>query len=160
MTRTIAACAALLLLAATPPAAAQMHISNGQKTTTTQGVSPQPGMPAGNETPPRGFVKSVTPVTGCLDQLPPEEAAEVRARYLKPYQECQRRLHSHALKKAKAGAETQEAEGAKPAESPRNFVRVQKDAAPAKQAPIIGLKGDNIPDKAEKGEKAPFGYNR
>ena len=159
MTRMIAALAALLVLTAAPQAGAQMHISNGQKTTTTEGVSPQPGMPTGNETPPQGFVKSVTPVSGCLAQLPPEEAAEVRARYLKPYQECQRRLHIHALKKVKAGAE-EDTEDKKQAESPRNFVRVQKDADPAPQTPIVGIKGSNIPDTAEKEQKTPNRYNR
>ena len=159
MTRTIAAIAAALLLSAGMPAAAQMHISNGQKTTTTQGVTPQPGMPTGNETPPQGFVKSVTPVSGCLGQLPPEEAAEVRARYLKPYQECQRRLHMHAVKKAKAG-DAAESEDSKQAEGPRNFVRVQKEADAAPQTPILGIKGSNIPDAPEKGEKTSGSYNR
>lgn len=155
MKKTITIAATALWLAALSPAVAQMHISNGQETTTTKGVSPQPGIPAGNETPPAGFVKSVTPVSACLDQLPPEEAAEVRARYLKPYQECQRRLQIHAIKKAKAGEEAESKEE-KQAESPRNFVRVQKDTAPA-AAPIIGIKNSDAPEKRE---KAPDFYNR
>lgn len=159
MFKTATALVAVLVLAAAPLAAAQMHISNGKTTTTTEGVSPQPGMPTGNETPPRGFVKSVTPVTGCLDQLPPEEAAEVRARYLKPYQECHRRLQINALKKAKAG-DVKAEEGDKQAESPRNFVRVQKDAEPAAKTPILGIKGSNIPEAPEKAQKSSGGYNR
>jgi hypothetical protein len=155
MKKTIAIAAAVLLLAGAHTLSAQMTISNGQQTTTTQGVSPQPGMPAGNETPPAGFVKSVTPVSGCLDQLPPEEAAEVRARYLKPYQECQRRLQIHAIKRAKAGKES-ESEKQTQAESPRNFVRVQKDTAPAAE-PVLGIRGSNIPDIKE---KTPGNYNR
>ena len=52
MKRTIAIAAAVFLLVGAHTLSAQMTISNGQQTTTTQGVSPQPGMPAGNETPP------------------------------------------------------------------------------------------------------------
>jgi len=155
MNKKIAAAVAALWLTALSPAAAQMHISNGQQTTVTEGLSPQPAMPAGNEMPPVGVVKSVTPVSACLDQLPPEEAAEVRARYLKPYQECQRRLQIHAIKRAKAGDQGDSGEEKK-AESPRNFIRVQKDAAPA-AAPIIGLKNS---DAAAKRGKTPDLYNR
>lgn len=155
MKKTIAIATAVLLLAGAHTLSAQMTISNGQQTTTTKGVSPHPGIPTGNETPPAGFVKSVTPVSGCLDQLPPEEAAEVRTRYLKPYQECHRRLQIHAIKKAKAVKEG-ETEKQTQAESPRNFVRVQKDAAPT-APPVIGIKASNIPDKKE---KTPGNYNR
>lgn len=147
---------AVLCLAVLSPAAAQMHISNGQKTTTTQGLFDAPVMPSGNEPPPQGFVKSVTPVNACLEQLPPEEAAEVRARYLKPYQECQRRLQIHAIKRAKAGAKDDE-HAPEQAESPRNFVRVQKDSRPAPAAPIVGAKEGSMPVKRE---KTPDLYNR
>lgn len=156
MKTTIAITAALLMLAGLQTTSAQMHISNGQEATTTKGVAPPPGIPAGNEPPPAGFVKSVTPISGCLDQLPPAEAAEVRARYLKPYQECQRRLQINAIKKVRAG-ETDESEKEKQAESPRNFIRVKKDDSKTVPEPIIGIRGSNIPEKSE---KTPDDYNR
>jgi len=65
----------------------------------------------------------VTSVDACLKQLDPDEAAEVRRNYQRPYQECQSRLAEKLSKKktAKAGA----AQKGPEAESPRNFVRVQ-----------------------------------
>ena len=50
---------------------------------------------------PGGGMRTVTPINKCLDQLPEADAIEVRGNYLKPYQECQRRLHS--LKRTDAG---------------------------------------------------------
>lgn len=75
-------------------------------------------------TPDTGMqVRVVTPLKECLDQLPPEDIADIRQNYLKPYQECQRRLADLRHKKATAGEKEPAA-----AVTPRNFIRVQPDA--------------------------------
>lgn len=151
--------AALALAPVSAPA--QMSISDGKTTTTTKGVEPTAGipapptMPSANEPVIGGQMKTVTSVKSCLDKLPPEEAAEIRLRYSKPYQECQRRLHSQAIQKAKPVSE-EDMQKPAVAESPRNFVRVQKTTTPPKM-PILGIKGSNIPEKSE---KKPSNFNR
>jgi hypothetical protein len=74
---------------------------------------------------------TVTSVQKCLDQLDPADAADIRARYVHPYQECQKRLRLKLEHKkqaeAKAAAETPVAP------TPRNFVRVKKAAPEEKQ---------------------------
>lgn len=148
-------------LALAPVAAfAQMSISDGKTTTTTGGVAPADGMtpptmPTGNEPVIGGQMKTVTSVKSCLEKLPPEEATEIRLRYSKPYQECQRRLHSQAVQKAKPASE-EDMQKPAAAENPRNFVRVQKTTTPPK-LPILGIKGSNIPEKSE---KKPSNFNR
>lgn len=103
-----------------------------------------------------GHTTVVTSVKTCLDELPPADAAEIRSNYLKPYQECQRRTQALSVKRLKAGDEEDKPES-KEAESPRNFIRVQKDTTPGK-APVIGIKGSNIPDATP--ARAQDKYNR
>lgn len=142
------------LICAAPPAQAQMSISDGTTTTTTKGVEPAPGlpappaMPAANEPVASGQMRTVTSVKSCLDKLPPEDAAEIRLRYSRPYQECQRRLHSQTLQNAKP-ATAEEIQNPVAAENPRNFIRVKKSTTPP-AAPILGVKGTNIREKSEK----------
>jgi hypothetical protein len=66
----------------------------------------------------------VTSVQKCLDQLDPADAAEIRGKFVQPYQECQRRLTAKLEKKkqeeAKAATETPVPV------TPRNFVRVKQ----------------------------------
>jgi|GEM_PF-1958449 len=103
-----------------------------------------------------GHTATVTSVKSCLDELPPEDAAEIRRNYLKPYQECQRRAQALSVKRVKAG-EDAEKPTPKEAESPRNFIRVQKDTKPEK-VPVLGIKGSNIPDA--KPASTQDNYNR
>lgn len=65
---------------------------------------------------------TVTSVEKCLSQLPPAEAAEVRARYVKPYEECNNRVmaNTRAQKTYEAGKQQE----ALTPETPRNYVRV------------------------------------
>ncbi len=129
---------------------------------------------------PSGGMRTVTPISKCLDQLPEADAIEVRGNYLKPYQECQRRLHSlkHSGaddaktggKKARskkaatdgedAGEEPESKKAPAPAEDARNFVRVRKDDSPRRPASY----GDAATPEAPKnpprqGNRAPL-YNR
>lgn len=105
---------------------------------------------------PGGGSRTVTPISKCLEQLPEADAIEVRANYLKPYQECHRRLQTlkrteaadkaaekagsnkkSAKKSDPADSEEEDAEAAQdpgPAEDARNFVRVRKDTSPRQPA--------------------------
>jgi hypothetical protein len=66
----------------------------------------------------------VTSVQKCLNQLDPVDAAEIKGKFVQPYQECQRRLSAKLERKkqeeAKAAAATPVAV------TPRNFVRVKQ----------------------------------
>lgn len=64
----------------------------------------------------------VTSVQDCLDKLPEEDAADIRSKSIKPYEDCQKRLQVRAREK-KEEAEKDEAEEAE-AETPSNFLRV------------------------------------
>ena len=105
--------------------------------------------PARGETPDAqgGFVGTEAPVAGqevdaaktftvtsiqkCYAQLGREDALEIQKNYVKPYQECQRRL---ALKLKKTpGMKAGEVDGQAP-EKPGNFYRVQKGGRPAGDA--------------------------
>lgn len=123
---------------------------------------------------PGGGMKVVTPLKGCLDQLPPEEADAVRQNYQKPYQECLLRLQAVQRRPAEgkdAAAPAKDAKNAATgdekadtkeaaAESPRNFVRVRKDDGPRRPA----RHGDSSakPPAAESRPRPAWdsGYNR
>lgn len=149
------------------PAAAQMDIFEAQ-----QEAVEKPG----------GGMRTVTPVNKCLEQLPEADAIEIRGNYLKPYQECQRRLQS-LKRKGDDDAEDGKGEGKKkksakksrkvadedededdavpaPAEDARNFVRVRKDDSPRRPA-NYGDAGNAAPDvkPAESGNRRGL-YNR
>ena len=118
---------------------------------------------------PGGGMRTVTPINKCIDQLPEADAIEVRSSYLKPYQECQRRLQTlkrqeaHQGKDAKKGSSKKAAKPAAddeededtapaakkappPAEDARNFVRVRKDDSPRRPANY----GDNAASETPK----------
>lgn len=59
-------------------------------TATTALPAPKPAAAEAVIPPVSGF-SSVTSLSSCLEQLPKAEQAEVRQRYARPYQECQRR---------------------------------------------------------------------
>lgn len=61
-----------------------------QAATTTALPTPKPTVAEADVPPLSGF-SSVTSLATCLEQLPETERAEVRQRYARPYQECQRR---------------------------------------------------------------------
>lgn len=141
MRKFLIAAFCLTILAQTPmPAYAQADLFDAQEEETEV---------------PRGGMRTVTPINKCLDQLPEAEAIEVRGNYLKPYQECQRRLHTlkrtdaeddkdSGKKRSKKAAkdDTDEDDGEErvskkappPAEDARNFVRVRKDDSPRRPA--------------------------
>ncbi len=76
----------------------------------------------------------VTSVEGCINQLPPAMAAEVR-QSLKPYEDCQKRLSQVLEKKAEQQEKQEAVKNAVPeAETPRNYVRVQAPTEAAKPA--------------------------
>lgn len=119
---------------------------------------------------PGGGMKVVTPLNKCLDQLPEADATEIRGHFLKPYQECQRRLQEQQRRKtdktnkqAETGNDSAKTAGEEkepaPAENARNFVRVRKDNSPRLPARY----GDKEPSPAAaeetKKEPAPL-YNR
>lgn len=106
---------------------------------------------------PSGGMRTVTPINKCLDQLPEADAMEIKGNYLKPYQECQRRLQTIKRgetddkktdsKKARSkktakddtddnedGEETASGKEPAPAEDARNFIRVRKDDSPRRPA--------------------------
>ena len=102
----------------------------------------------------------VTSIDTCLDQLDPDDAAEVRSNVLTPYRDCQDRLSNKkaAKKTAKAGKRKNPPE----AENARNFVRVKPpkddddDAPPAKKAKAAPADDDDNGDK-DGGEKLQSG---
>jgi hypothetical protein len=78
----------------------------------------------------------VTPVEDCLDQLSPEDAADIRATSITPYEDCNRRLQRQRLEKKSASEKKKAAE--EEAETPSNFMRVteeEEDEAEEKPAP-------------------------
>jgi len=123
---------------------------------------------------PGGGMKVVTPLKGCLDQLPPEEAAAVQSNYQKPYQECHLRLQALQRRRAEAKDTAAPAEDAKnaagedgkaaaketAAENPRNFVRVRKDDGP-RRAASHGDSGAKPPAAESRARPVwDSGYNR
>lgn len=157
-------CAALMTLSPAP-ASAQMDIFEAQ-----QEAVEKPG----------GGMRTVTPINKCLEQLPEADAIEIRGNYLKPYQECQRRLQnlkrkgedgkaadkSEARKKAaRKDSEDDEDDSAAaapapaPAEDARNFVRVRKDDSPRRPANFSDSAPARDTEPAEKGNRHGM-YNR
>lgn len=110
---------------------------------------------------PGGGTKVVTPIKDCIDKLPPEEQEAVRRNYLKPYQDCMTRLRAlearGGLKPAastdgdadkESGTEKNggKKEVNKPAENPRNFVRVRPDDGPRLPAQSYGQEAPAAPE--------------
>lgn len=101
---------------------------------------------------PGGGTKVVTPIKDCIDKLPPEEQEAVRRNYLKPYQDCMTRLRAleargglpqpatqgDAAKESGTEKDGDKKEVNKPAENPRNFVRVRPDDGPRLPAQSAG----------------------
>jgi hypothetical protein len=81
----------------------------------------------------RPTVHRITSLQKCIDQLPPEEAAEVRLNPIRPYQECMSRLSSLAADRKKKKADDAKAEPI--AENARNYSRIQ-------ESPTAGENGD------------------
>lgn len=151
--RMIVAIAALFMMTLMhTPAAAQSELFDAQEEAVEK---------------PSGGSRTVTPISKCLEQLPEADAIEVRANYLKPYQECHRRLQTlkrqeatdkatektsgrkSPAKKAAAEDDEEETETAKdpgPAEDARNFVRVRKDNSPRQPT----SRGKTVEPAAEK----------
>lgn len=121
-------------------------------------AQPAGGMDAdGEEYSGFGMSSSVvTPLDECLNQLPPDEAAEIRASYFQPYGECRARLADKASEKRHKQV-TRDKEAAIP-ETPRNYLRVQKPEGAAEEEPeekpqdgdFLGIKPD----------KSKASYNR
>lgn len=68
---------------------------------------------------------TVTSVEECLEQLSPEDAADIRATSIKPYEDCNRRLQRQRLEK-KETAKRKKAEDEE-AETHTNFLRVTEE---------------------------------
>lgn len=184
MTKPFAAIAALLLFAATPAAAQlqYMDYSGGSKSPpNVREAAPAPAPAprehaygfgsmepssngnANSDAPYSGFgmqTSTVTPLDECLKQLPPEEAAEVKMRYIQPYRECRIRLVNKAAEKRHLEV-TKQQEDATP-ETPRNYIRVQKDPSddmPAKTGKTA-KDDDNDGFYGIKPDNSRFRYNR
>ena len=69
----------------------------------------------------------VTSVSKCFEELGPEASAEIKRNSVTPYSDCQRRLRARDVQKGAA-------EASPVAETPRNYVRVSEDSAPATPA--------------------------
>lgn len=82
---------------------------------------------------------TVTPLEDCLKQLPPDEAAEVKLQYIQPYRECRMRLANKAAE-ARHLEVTRKEDEAVP-ETPRNYIRVQKDPSEGASGGARGGKG-------------------
>lgn len=126
------------------------------------GTEPSSGAGANGDAPYSGFgmqTSTVTPLDECLKQLPPEEAAEVKMRYIQPYRECRIRLADKAAEQRHVEV-TKQRDDATP-ETPRNYVRVQKD--PSDDSPKGGKAAKNGDDAGFYGIKpdtSRTGYNR
>lgn len=70
----------------------------------------------------------VTSLQKCLDQLSPEDAAEVKLNAIRPYQECIGRLAEKAQTRRSKKLKDKEELAAEPeAENARNYSRIQED---------------------------------
>lgn len=66
---------------------------------------------------------TVTSLQKCYDRLDREDALDIQRNYIKPWQECQRRL---SLKMKKEAENRKAEEDSRPAPAPRNYYQVQK----------------------------------
>ncbi len=85
-----------------------------------------------NETTTPGMKShTVTSVEACLEKLDEEDAIDVRTRYMKSWQECQKRLEVKLARERaeKAAEKAEKAPKDNIPETPRNYIRVQKSAA-------------------------------
>lgn len=69
-------------------------------------------------------IRTVTSLQKCLDQLGAKDAIDIQSNYMKPWQECQRRLEEK-LEKEQA-QKVQEAKEATTPITPRNYIRIQQ----------------------------------
>lgn len=83
----------------------------------------------------------VTPVEECLEQLSPEDAADIRATSIKPYEDCNRRLQRQRLEKKEAAKKKKAKD--EEAETPSNFLRVTEDGDEAEEKPRQKKKSGN-----------------
>lgn len=112
-----------------PPAQAEENYRNPIKQAEEQATPKQgTGNATDSDTPEPAKTFTVTSIRKCYDRLGREDVLDIQRNFIKPYQECQRRLSLLLQKEQqqKAG-ETK----AVPPEKPRNFLQVQKSPAPA-----------------------------
>lgn len=139
--------AAVFCLLLSYPAAAQFYDAN-EPPPADNGADASPMMTDGNllAQPQTGDAQqtqaqTMTPTTQrvtslqkCIDQLDPEDQAEVRLNAIRPYQECMSRLADKAAKRRHIKVSRERAaEEDDVAETPRNFSRVQERTAGAKK---------------------------
>jgi hypothetical protein len=107
---------------------------SGNDTVSKQTNSGQAGEPATPSSEGSGIDGGhsviVTDVEKCYSQLDPVTAATIRDTYVKPYEECQRRLSEKTLQQKYPRPETPPE-----AETPRNYVRVQSSSLGGPAAP-------------------------
>lgn len=114
-----------------------------------------PALAAEDEGPAYGMQShSVTSAEECLKQLDPDEAMDIRKNALMPWQECQRRLQEK-LKQEKEKKQSEKAEAEKEptppaAETPRNYIRVQKPETESRRHQGSGQEAKNNTKKEEK----------
>lgn len=139
--------AAVFCLLLSCPAAAQFYDAN-EPPPADNGAGASPMMTDGNllAQPQTGdsapaqpqtmtpTTQRVTSLQKCIDQLDPEDQAEVRLNAIRPYQECMSRLADKAAKRRHIKVSRERAaEEDDVAETPRNFSRVQERTAGAKK---------------------------
>lgn len=118
-----------------------------------QGAAPQQQQAAQQPTPMQAIQvqgqmqgmqsMSVTSIDKCLAQLPPAEAAEIRTRYVKPYEECRNRVGANA--RAQKTVEVTKQEEALTPETPRNYIRVSVPREKPASRDTSTAKGDGKP---------------
>ena len=107
----------LCCLWAAAPAGAESHYYNAEPS------KPAVTKPEEAEAPPaKSF--TVTSIDKCYAALGPEDALDIQRNYIKPYQECQRRL---ALKLKKAAEQKAGTVPQNPPAAAHGFYRVQKE---------------------------------
>lgn len=115
-------------------------------------AAPLTSLPSNDETFEPAKRHVITSVTKCLDLLPKEDAAAIRASSVTPYQDCQKRLQS--LKQETEKETKRQKKRAEEPETYRNFKRVsetdpsdaEKDAAEGEE-PSLGLKTKSVKKK-------------
>lgn len=127
-------------------AAAQMNYYNAEGQATAE--RPEEQDTAGNEakmpeeeTPQPAKNFTVTSIQKCYERLGREETLDIQKGYIKPYQECQRRL---ALK-LKKEREEKLAKPKEKTEKRRGYHRVRKDPDPKKTAEKADSEDKNPP---------------
>ncbi len=122
---------------------------------------------ATEEAPPPLQTFTVTSISKCYAALSRADALDIQRNFIKPYQECQRRLALQLKKKqqqqSKDGA-AKDKPAETPASAPQGFYRVQKSASPPsadadEKKPAV--KDDPAPpaEKSPPPEDKPWRYN-